>query len=82
MILVSDICFVNPGCNVTTVLLQVSHGKRPSMEMIPEQRPDECDQMIGIMRQCWDQDQSKRPQFSGTEVKKKKKTEKGFQPTF
>ncbi|XP_045885733.1 ankyrin repeat and protein kinase domain-containing protein 1 [Micropterus dolomieu] len=57
------------GCNVTTVLLQVSHGKRPSMEMIPEQRPDECDQMIGIMRQCWDQDQSKRPQFSDT-VKK------------
>ncbi|XP_070762509.1 ankyrin repeat and protein kinase domain-containing protein 1 isoform X2 [Enoplosus armatus] len=54
------------GCSVTTVLLQVSHGKRPCMEMIPEHKPHECDQMISIMRQCWDQDHRKRPQFSET----------------
>ncbi|XP_041796457.1 ankyrin repeat and protein kinase domain-containing protein 1 [Chelmon rostratus] len=54
------------GCSVTTVLLQVSHGKRPCVEIIPEQRPHECDQMISIMSQCWDQDHRKRPQFSDT----------------
>ncbi|XP_070685906.1 ankyrin repeat and protein kinase domain-containing protein 1 [Pempheris klunzingeri] len=52
------------GCSVTTVLLQVSHGKRPCEEMIPEHKPRESDQMIGIMTQCWDQDHRKRPQFS------------------
>ncbi|XP_026152390.1 ankyrin repeat and protein kinase domain-containing protein 1 [Mastacembelus armatus] len=54
------------GCSLTTVLLQVSHGKRPCVEMIPEQKPHECDQMINIMQQCWDQDHRKRPQFSDT----------------
>ncbi|KAM9359477.1 ankyrin repeat and protein kinase domain-containing protein 1 [Symphorus nematophorus] len=54
------------GCSVTTVLLQVSHGKRPGVELIPDQKPHECDQMISIMRQCWDQDHRKRPQFSDT----------------
>ncbi|XP_059187922.1 ankyrin repeat and protein kinase domain-containing protein 1 [Centropristis striata] len=54
------------GCSVTTVLLQVSHGKRPGVEMIPDQKPRECDQMIYIMKQCWDQDHRKRPPFSDT----------------
>ncbi|XP_040901425.1 ankyrin repeat and protein kinase domain-containing protein 1 [Toxotes jaculatrix] len=57
------------GCSVTTVLLQVSQGKRPCLEMIPEQKPRECDQMISIMQQCWDQDHRKRPQFSDTAMK-------------
>uniref|UniRef100_A0A3B4VEK7 Ankyrin repeat and kinase domain containing 1 n=1 Tax=Seriola dumerili TaxID=41447 RepID=A0A3B4VEK7_SERDU len=51
-------------CSVTTVLLEVAQGKRPCVEMIPEQMPHECDQMIRIMQQCWDQDHGKRPQFS------------------
>ncbi|XP_037322127.2 ankyrin repeat and protein kinase domain-containing protein 1 [Pungitius pungitius] len=54
------------GCSVTTVLLQVSHGKRPSVEMIPEPKHQECDQMIDIMKQCWDEDHRKRPRFSDT----------------
>ncbi|CAK6968132.1 uncharacterized protein LOC121898295 isoform X1 [Scomber scombrus] len=54
------------GCSMTTVLLQVSHGKRPGMEMFPERKPHECDQMISIMKQCWDQDPKKRPQFLDT----------------
>ncbi|XP_072248569.1 ankyrin repeat and protein kinase domain-containing protein 1 [Leuresthes tenuis] len=54
------------GCSVTTVLLQVSQTKRPCLELIPDQRPYECDQMISIMKQCWDQNHWKRPQFSDT----------------
>nr|XP_046245706.1 ankyrin repeat and protein kinase domain-containing protein 1 [Scatophagus argus] len=54
------------GCSVTTVLLQVSQGKRPCVDMIPEQKPCECHQMISIMKQCWDQDHRQRPQFSDT----------------
>lgn len=54
------------GCSVTTVLLQASNGKRPSVELVPEPRPPECDQMIHIMRHCWDQDHRKRPHFSDT----------------
>lgn len=59
--------FTVPGCSVTTVLLQVSHGKRPSVDMVPETRPQECNEMIGIMKQCWDQVDTKRPPFSGAE---------------
>ncbi|XP_034405166.1 ankyrin repeat and protein kinase domain-containing protein 1 isoform X2 [Cyclopterus lumpus] len=54
------------GSSMTTVLLQVSHGKRPCVEKMPEQKPQECEQMIGIMRQCWNQDHWKRPEFSDT----------------
>lgn len=61
------VCFMAPGCSVTTVLLQVSHGKRPCLDMIPELRPQECNQMIRVMEQCWDQDHKKRPPFSGEE---------------
>ncbi len=73
---VTDLCFVVPGSSVTTVLIQVSQGKRPSVEIIPERRPSECDQVISIMKQCWDQDRRKRPQFSGTKVKKGQKKRK------
>ncbi len=55
---------------MTTVLLQVSQGKRPCVEIIPERKPSECDQMISIMKQCWDQEHRKRPQFPGAETKK------------
>ncbi|XP_034460785.1 ankyrin repeat and protein kinase domain-containing protein 1 [Hippoglossus hippoglossus] len=57
------------GCSVTTVLLQVSQGKRPCTEMIPEEKPCECDPLISLMQKCWDQDRRKRPLFSDTVIK-------------
>ncbi|XP_029374134.1 ankyrin repeat and protein kinase domain-containing protein 1 [Echeneis naucrates] len=57
------------GCSVTTVLLEVSHGKRPCVKIISEQSPNECDQMIRIMQQCWDQDHRTRPQFTDIVIK-------------
>nr|XP_057935975.1 ankyrin repeat and protein kinase domain-containing protein 1 isoform X3 [Doryrhamphus excisus] len=52
----------NLGDSDTTETL---HG-RPRVEILPEHRPRECDQMMGIMQQCWDQEHHKRPQFSET----------------
>ncbi|XP_029965094.1 ankyrin repeat and protein kinase domain-containing protein 1 [Salarias fasciatus] len=52
------------GCSLTTVLLQVSEGKRPCEKKIPEPRPSECEQMIVAMKHCWNQDPRKRPPFS------------------
>ncbi|XP_057695637.1 ankyrin repeat and protein kinase domain-containing protein 1 isoform X2 [Corythoichthys intestinalis] len=41
-------------------------GRRPCLEIIPEHRPFQCGEMINIMKQCWDQDENKRPPFSET----------------
>ena len=59
------VCVCVAGRSVTTVLVQVSGGKRPGLDMVPDDKPHECDQMIDIMEQCWDQDLNKRPQFAG-----------------
>lgn len=58
---------------MTTVLLQVLQGRRPCLEIIPEQRPSECDQIICMMKQCWDQEPRKRPQFSGADKERLEK---------
>ncbi|KAF7219383.1 ankyrin repeat and protein kinase domain-containing protein 1 [Nothobranchius furzeri] len=52
------------GDRVTTLILQVSKGKRPSLDIIPDQRPQGSDQMISIMKECWEKDPTKRPEFS------------------
>ncbi|CAL8351048.1 unnamed protein product [Lota lota] len=53
-----------PGRSVTTVLVQVSGGKRPCIDLVPDDKPSECGQMIDIMEQCWDQHLNTRPQFA------------------
>lgn len=55
---------------MTTVLLQVSQGRRPCLEIIPERRPGECDQIICMMKQCWNQEPRRRPQFSGADTER------------
>lgn len=55
------------GLNMTEILIRVSSGKRPSVEKIPEDKPSECEKMIGVMQQCWHQDCTQRLAFSGTE---------------
>ncbi len=55
------------GLNMTEILIRVSSGKRPGVEKIPEDKPPECEDMIGVMQQCWHQDCTRRPAFSGNE---------------
>ncbi|XP_019899233.2 ankyrin repeat and protein kinase domain-containing protein 1 isoform X2 [Esox lucius] len=54
------------GSTTTTVLMKVTLGRRPGIEMIPDDKPRECDQMVKIMQECWDQDPGERPEFSDT----------------
>ncbi|KAJ8391271.1 hypothetical protein AAFF_G00095380 [Aldrovandia affinis] len=55
-----------PGANMMTVLMRVSSGIRPSVEKIPDDKPQECAAMINIMQRCWQQESSDRPPFSDT----------------
>uniref|UniRef100_A0AAV2IYV2 Protein kinase domain-containing protein n=1 Tax=Knipowitschia caucasica TaxID=637954 RepID=A0AAV2IYV2_KNICA len=57
------------GNSVPMVLVQVAQGKRPSLEILPENKPQECEHIVSIMKLCWDHDQSKRPPFSDLVVK-------------
>jgi len=57
--------FLATGLTMTEILIKVSSGKRPGIEKIPEVKPPECEDMIGIMQQCWHQDCSLRPAFCG-----------------
>ncbi|KAL6471026.1 hypothetical protein MHYP_G00196760 [Metynnis hypsauchen] len=52
------------GMNMTEILLRVSSGKRLSLEKIPDDKPQECEDMIELMQRCWDQNYSQRPAFS------------------
>lgn len=53
------------GMNMTEILIRVTSGKRPNVEMVPDDKPPECEEMISIMQACWCQDSSERPAFSG-----------------
>ncbi|XP_024133227.1 ankyrin repeat and protein kinase domain-containing protein 1 [Oryzias melastigma] len=66
-----------PGCSVPAVILQVSQGKRPCLDFLPAPRPSECDEMICIMKQCWNQDHTKRPLFLDT-VRKTERLNEGL----
>uniref|UniRef100_A0A8C1P652 Ankyrin repeat and kinase domain containing 1 n=1 Tax=Cyprinus carpio TaxID=7962 RepID=A0A8C1P652_CYPCA len=54
------------GLNMTEILIRVSSGKRPGVEKIPEEKPPECEDMIGVIQQCWHQNCTMRPAFSET----------------
>uniref|UniRef100_H3BFY8 Ankyrin repeat and kinase domain containing 1 n=1 Tax=Latimeria chalumnae TaxID=7897 RepID=H3BFY8_LATCH len=53
-----------PGCNMMAIIIKVVAGKRPSPEIIPEDRPMECEQMINLLQRCWDHNLKRRPSFS------------------
>ncbi|KAG5836882.1 hypothetical protein ANANG_G00233400 [Anguilla anguilla] len=55
-----------PGANMMTVLMKVSSGKRPNVEKLPDDKPQESEAMIDIMQRCWQQKSSDRPPFSDT----------------
>ncbi|XP_073513094.1 ankyrin repeat and protein kinase domain-containing protein 1 [Phyllobates terribilis] len=52
------------GQSMMTVIVKVAAGHRPPLEDISEDAPVECQQMIDLMKRCWNQDANKRPSFS------------------
>ncbi|KAM4015044.1 ankyrin repeat and protein kinase domain-containing protein 1 [Anomaloglossus baeobatrachus] len=52
------------GQSMMSVIVKVVAGQRPPLEDISEDAPVECQQMIDLMKRCWNQDANKRPSFS------------------
>lgn len=54
------------GFNMVTVVVRVVAGMRPSLQPVSDEWPGEAQQMVNLMRRCWDQDPKKRPCFPGS----------------
>ncbi|KAG8518988.1 Ankyrin repeat and protein kinase domain-containing protein 1, partial [Galemys pyrenaicus] len=53
------------GVSMMTIIIRVAAGTRPPLQSVSSEWPDETQQMVDLMRRCWDQDPKKRPCFSG-----------------
>uniref|UniRef100_A0A0P6JC46 Ankyrin repeat and protein kinase domain-containing protein 1 n=1 Tax=Heterocephalus glaber TaxID=10181 RepID=A0A0P6JC46_HETGA len=51
------------GLNMMTIIIRVAAGMRPSLHPVSDEWPGEAQQMVDLMRRCWDQDPKKRPCF-------------------
>ncbi|NXJ03479.1 ANKK1 protein, partial [Odontophorus gujanensis] len=52
------------GANMMAIIVKVAAGKRPCLEPISDDWPGECQQMVDLMKRCWDQDPKQRPSFT------------------
>lgn len=51
------------GFNMVMIIIRVTAGMRPSLQPVSDQWPSEAQQMVDLMKRCWDQDPKKRPCF-------------------
>ncbi|XP_029770571.1 LOW QUALITY PROTEIN: ankyrin repeat and protein kinase domain-containing protein 1 [Suricata suricatta] len=51
------------GLHMVTIVVRVAAGMRPSLRSVSDAWPGEAQQMVNLMRRCWDQDPKKRPCF-------------------
>lgn len=59
------VCCFSPGANMMAIIVKVAAGKRPGLELVRDDWPGECHQMLDLMKRCWDQDPKQRPSFAG-----------------
>lgn len=59
------VCWFSPGANMMAIIVKVAAGKRPGLELVRDDWPGECHQMLDLMKRCWDQDPKQRPSFAG-----------------
>ncbi|KAI1230721.1 Ankyrin repeat and protein kinase domain-containing protein 1, partial [Lamprotornis superbus] len=52
------------GANMMAIIVKVAAGKRPGLELVRDDWPGECHQMLDLMKRCWDQDPKQRPSFA------------------
>lgn len=58
------------GANMMAIIVKVAAGKRPCLEPTRDDWPGECQQMVDLMKRCWDQDPKQRPSFTGAVPKR------------
>ncbi|XP_073922809.1 ankyrin repeat and protein kinase domain-containing protein 1 isoform X3 [Castor canadensis] len=51
------------GLDMMAIIIRVAAGLRPTLQPVSEEWPGETQQMVDLMRRCWDQDPKKRPCF-------------------
>ncbi|NWV79699.1 ANKK1 protein, partial [Dasyornis broadbenti] len=56
------------GANMMAIIVKVAAGKRPGLELVRDDWPGECHQMVDLMKRCWDQDPKQRPSFADIPV--------------
>nr|XP_013042657.2 ankyrin repeat and protein kinase domain-containing protein 1 [Anser cygnoides] len=56
------------GANMMAIIVKVAAGKRPCLEPTSDDWPGECQQMVDLMKRCWDQDPKQRPSFTDIPV--------------
>ncbi|NXR53592.1 ANKK1 protein, partial [Hippolais icterina] len=56
------------GANMMAIIVKVAAGKRPGLELVRDDWPGECHQMVDLMKRCWDQDPKHRPSFADIPV--------------
>ncbi|NWT73012.1 ANKK1 protein, partial [Prunella himalayana] len=62
------VCWCFPGANMMAIIVKVAAGKRPGLELVRDDWPGECHQMVDLMKRCWDQDPKQRPSFADIPV--------------
>lgn len=50
------------------IIIRVAAGMRPSLRSVSDEWPGEVQQLVDLMRRCWDQDPKKRPCFPGSHL--------------
>uniref|UniRef100_A0A8C8ECT2 Ankyrin repeat and kinase domain containing 1 n=1 Tax=Otus sunia TaxID=257818 RepID=A0A8C8ECT2_9STRI len=61
-------CCSFSGANMMAIVAKVAAGKRPCLDPISNDWPGECQQMVDLMKRCWDQDAKQRPSFTDISV--------------
>ncbi|XP_054853873.1 ankyrin repeat and protein kinase domain-containing protein 1 [Eublepharis macularius] len=56
------------GASVVTVIMGTAAGERPSLDLLCEDWPGERQQVVNLMKRCWDQEPKKRPSFADISV--------------
>ncbi|NXT70916.1 ANKK1 protein, partial [Chaetops frenatus] len=56
------------GANMMAIIVKVAAGRRPGLELVRDDWPGECHQMVDLMKRCWDQDPKQRPSFADIPV--------------
>ncbi|NXQ35524.1 ANKK1 protein, partial [Alaudala cheleensis] len=62
------LCCLSPGANMMAIIVKVAAGKRPGLELVRDDWPGECHQMVDLMKRCWHQDPKQRPSFADIPV--------------